>query len=422
MDSLSSCENSDWESPTACAMYNYGVADSWFTPVYVRLPTDDRYILMGLSNGKLAWVDDNGISAFEYDTGLHDAVVSTPAISYVEEGRPYAAFAAHQESNSVPPIERDSSGVYVVSFTDGEPIAIWEGLGMSDSLSLEFSENKYIQVPSLANIDDDPEPEILIGRDEDESSGLLDIRRFQRVFVLDETDSTAVACSLTVAIPSRGIDLRHVWSQASVMRWGDDYRIFAGSKNQGVMSWLWSSALGACDAGVENDQWNLLVGEEVLGTPILTDVDADGKLDVVAADVGGRVWVWEFDVAYADSLVEWGEFGHDPRNTFTYVVESPQRIVAGAPTLALGRNLPNPFNPRTTIEYRIADRANVSLRIFDVGGRLVRTLVEDVVDPGIHRVDWAGRDEAKRKLSSGVYFYRLETEGQALTRRLLLLR
>jgi len=79
-------------------------------------------------------------------------------------------------------------------------------------------------------------------------------------------------------------------------------------------------------------------------------------------------------------------------------------------TLVLGQNAPNPFDPQTQISYTIpgsASGAPVSLRIYDVAGRLVRTLVDAIQPPGIHVLGWDGTDERGSRVSSGVYFYRL---------------
>lgn len=89
----------------------------------------------------------------------------------------------------------------------------------------------------------------------------------------------------------------------------------------------------------------------------------------------------------------------------------------------LANNYPNPFNPVTTITYGIDKRSRVTLRIYDVAGRLVRTLVDEVQEPG-HRytVTWDGRNAFNRSVSSGIYFCRLTTGTRASTRKMVLLR
>jgi hypothetical protein len=88
----------------------------------------------------------------------------------------------------------------------------------------------------------------------------------------------------------------------------------------------------------------------------------------------------------------------------------------------LDQNVPNPFNPTTAIGYSLADRAKVSIRIYDVAGRLVRTLVEDVQPAGIHKVTWDGTNNAGQTVSSGLYFSRLESGSFVQTRKMVLLK
>jgi hypothetical protein len=91
-------------------------------------------------------------------------------------------------------------------------------------------------------------------------------------------------------------------------------------------------------------------------------------------------------------------------------------------TLALHQNIPNPFNPQTTIRYDLPAPAHIRLAIFDVSGRLVRTLVDEQQAPGSREVIWTGRDDRGAAVSSGVYFYVLDVGKQRLTRKLVLLK
>ncbi len=91
-------------------------------------------------------------------------------------------------------------------------------------------------------------------------------------------------------------------------------------------------------------------------------------------------------------------------------------------TVALEQNVPNPFNPTTSIAYRVPTSGPVTLRVFNVAGELVRTLVDEAVTKGSHRVTWHGRDNRGRQVASGVYFYQLVAGQQVLTRKLVLLK
>ncbi len=88
----------------------------------------------------------------------------------------------------------------------------------------------------------------------------------------------------------------------------------------------------------------------------------------------------------------------------------------------LDQNVPNPFNPNTTIAYSIQERGHVTLAVYDVTGRLVRTLVSDVQSPGGYSVVWDGRSDAGAAVATGVYFYKLDAKGFKQTRKMALLK
>ncbi|MFH1755440.1 MAG: FlgD immunoglobulin-like domain containing protein [Candidatus Latescibacterota bacterium] len=112
-----------------------------------------------------------------------------------------------------------------------------------------------------------------------------------------------------------------------------------------------------------------------------------------------------------------------PPADITFSINLPSAIRPQAPQPALlGRNYPNPFNPSTTIPFTLARDAQVTLRIYDVSGRLVRTLLDERRSAGEHKVRWHGRDDASRTVPSGIYFIALEANGAAVSNKLLLLK
>ncbi len=97
--------------------------------------------------------------------------------------------------------------------------------------------------------------------------------------------------------------------------------------------------------------------------------------------------------------------------------------VSERPTLSrLLRNYPNPFNPVTKISFVLDRNAQVSLRVFDVQGRVARTLLSSYLTAGPRVIGWDGRDDRGRPLASGTYFLRLEGGGTYLTRTVNLIK
>ena len=78
----------------------------------------------------------------------------------------------------------------------------------------------------------------------------------------------------------------------------------------------------------------------------------------------------------------------------------------------LFQNTPNPFSGITSIQYSVAKPSNVIIKVYDIKGRLVNTLIDNRKIPGTYSVDWNGQDKDGRELASGVYFYRLSASGR----------
>ncbi len=107
----------------------------------------------------------------------------------------------------------------------------------------------------------------------------------------------------------------------------------------------------------------------------------------------------------------------------TAVSEQPGAPVSLPPVNALAQNHPNPFNPRTVIPYSIAQAGRVTIRIYDVRGRLIRTLMDARQAAGPHSMVWDGRSEHGGVVSSGVYFYQITyPDGSGSARKLAILR
>ena len=84
---------------------------------------------------------------------------------------------------------------------------------------------------------------------------------------------------------------------------------------------------------------------------------------------------------------------------------------------SLGQNFPNPFNPQTTIRFSVPKREFITLKIYDIKGHEVKSLISDVYQPGNYEIKFTGEN-----LSSGVYYYRLQANDFSETRKMILLK
>jgi outer membrane protein assembly factor BamB len=170
------------------------------------------------------------------------------------------------------------------------------------------------------------------------------------------------------------------------------------------------------------------VGAEVRATPMLTDADGDGRVDMLVSGWDQQVYMWKFPGFYVRHRVPWGTLKGNPRRNgvFDYrdATDVPETPAVPSGRTALYPNVPNPFNPTTTIRFDLGGTAaqHVSLRIFDVRGALVRTLLDRPAPPGRYDVRWDGHDTAGRAVASGVYFYRLDAADLRAQRKMVLVR
>ncbi len=136
----------------------------------------------------------------------------------------------------------------------------------------------------------------------------------------------------------------------------------------------------------------------------------------------GRSWFLTSDQYYVGpyrGLIDNVKLYNYPASGITGVSEEP----AGIPhEFKLSQNYPNPFNPSTEIEFSIPKFQDVSLVVYDVLGKQVKTLVSEQRHAGTHRVTWNGTNNFGRKISSGVYFYRLSSGNMTQVRKMMLLK
>jgi len=131
---------------------------------------------------------------------------------------------------------------------------------------------------------------------------------------------------------------------------------------------------------------------------------------------GERIWVtWIRRVDLLDTLSVYA--------SYTYGVGVEEKPVANLPpsVLELSQNYPNPFSSYTTISYQLPSDCHVCLRIYNVAGELVRTLVRKNQELGHYSVRWDGKDEKGRVVPSGIYFYHLNAGNCTSTKRMILI-
>ena len=130
----------------------------------------------------------------------------------------------------------------------------------------------------------------------------------------------------------------------------------------------------------------------------------------------------EFSISYGimspfTSFTDYGETTEVEENIIARSASSPQHF-------ELLGNYPNPFNPSTTIQFRIHSQYHgiVFLRIYNTLGQLVRTIKVEIMAPGIYKIDWDGLNEAGISMPSGTYIYVLDFGEQILAKQMQLIK
>jgi len=215
------------------------------------------------------------------------------------------------------------------------------------------------------------------------------------------------------------------------------------------------------------------VNTAIYSSPVFADLDDDGVLETIFGDNAGYLHILKSDATYlpgypikvtneqitmspwigkftagtgnADILLAstgkfdfintqrtlsnpepytWNTFRGNIANTastsYRYLAEDD--IIATPLQNTLKQNFPNPFNPTTTINFSINKSESVKLAVYNVKGQLVKTLVNTNLNSGEHSIVWNGQDEANQPVSSGIYFYRLQSDTFTQTRKMLMMK
>jgi len=129
-----------------------------------------------------------------------------------------------------------------------------------------------------------------------------------------------------------------------------------------------------------------------------------------------------------DTLVDNQLIGNNELFSYDHTLDSPLDASENGNTdniptdFMLNQNYPNPFNPSTTIEYSLPTRSNVNISVYNILGRKVTTLINKNQTAGNHSVTWNGANNQNQQVSSGIYFYRIETNDFTTTKKMTLLK
>lgn len=214
--------------------------------------------------------------------------------------------------------------------------------------------------------------------------------------------------------------------QALIMHWnGTDWSVYPLALSLDEFN-----RLNAIEAISPTDIWAAGAHAAVAGgpsEPLLMHWDGTDWTTVPAGATDGTAEYFD-GIAVVGQCDVWavGSYSKDSETApLTERLTAPVALTATnglTPGPSLAQNVPNPFNPTTTIDFTLPVREHATVAIYDASGRMVRLLLDDTQGPGAHEVVWDGRDGAGSTVSSGVYFYRLTAGGRSQSRKMLLLK
>jgi outer membrane protein assembly factor BamB len=269
----------------------------------------------------------------------------------------------------------------------------------------------------------------------------LDATTGNEIWFYDTGSTSAIFSSPSVAV-DRAYNWGMVWVESTN---GTVYCLHLGApKGESRLIWSYTASGGtASSPGVVLPYGMLPLSFDTMGRPVYPpegatgDPEKDGIVYIgcggggggrlLALDAADGSLVWDYDMPQA--------VGSSPAPALGRVYISQDRLYCFVPDEAAGvdgeiatelalelRVGPNPVTPGTVIEYQVASPGRVSLKVYDVRGRLVRSLFDGVKGPGAYTAEWSGKTDDGGAVAPGIYFVRLDAGSRHVSKKTVCMR
>ena len=223
-------------------------------------------------------------------------------------------------------------------------------------------------------------------------------------------------CSTSSVSPCAGNQLPRLSSLGDIQNPGSGsaFRDVTFTDDDGVLIEVQFLTLQNIDVTSLDGNW--VEGPAGTWTPTVSTSTATFRFSQQAGNTDKAI----FEALVSDGC---GQINIDPAMSWSGAANAA--VAAGSETpgaFRLGDNYPNPFNPTTTVRFEVAEQAQVRVAVYDVLGRLVKTLATGEMLPGTYTATWDGTSEAGTAVSSGVYLYRMEAGSYVATKVMSLLK
>ena len=183
--------------------------------------------------------------------------------------------------------------------------------------------------------------------------------------------------------------------------------------------WMVTGKLLDVTTAIPNRKVRVLAGETLIEEATTT---SDGSFTFNAVPTGSYSFATTKDDKSVSTTFKVEGKDTDLGNIDINTLGVEDEVIIAPTETTLKGNYPNPFNPVTTVAFDMAKDGMVKVEIFNVKGQKVKTLVNDYRMAGRYTVNWNGVDEVGNSVSSGIYFYRMQTKGFSSSKKMLLLK
>jgi len=187
---------------------------------------------------------------------------------------------------------------------------------------------------------------------------------------------------------------------------------------------LWDIDIPFHSTSIISDENDYVIAGYDAGNPCVLKIDDDGN----------QLWFANYDTNTNDfiyDIIKTNDDGYaltGRSDDYLYIIKLDSEGISNADNVIINNNFkcnnyPNPFNPTTTIYFSIQNGSKIELSIYNIKGQKIRSLLNDQISSGNHSIVWNGKDDSDKKVSSGVYLYKLHVNDKAeLNKKCLLLK
>ena len=292
---------------------------------------------------------------------------------------------------------------------------------------------RFNAAPTIADVDNDQDYEIIAGNDGGDLFILNHDGSIYSQFSTGDDIRSGIALgdidqngSVELIIVGYD-DYMHVWNpitNSELDGWPVDLGhnsvsapVLADIDNDGILDIITASKDGKIHAfnsnGLLVNNFPVSTGLSIDSPPAVSDIDNDGDYELLIGTSGGLEVI---DIkSVAGNLSSWKMHRGNHRRTGVYNAQSLMNAVnegwTGPGSFAVSHNFPNPFNPTTTFQVNLENQGDLDIAIYDVSGRLVKRLMNQNSDAGLHTFRWNGRNDLGYILPTGIYFLRVLFDG-----------